>query len=57
MIDELIATEPLDTFPPDLLKKIAKAIKLQKDGTVGLILTNDQIIRKESNDGSHNPTT
>ena len=57
LIDELIATEPLDTFSPDLLKKIAKAIMLQKDGTVALILTNDQIIRKESDDGSHNPTT
>ena len=57
LIDELIATEPLDTFSPDLLKKIAKAIMLQKDGTVGLILINDQIIRKESDDGSHNPTT
>ena len=40
-------TEPLSSFPADLVNRAVKAIRFHEDGTIGILLTNDQEIGKE----------
>lgn len=57
LVVELTADEPLTAFNAELISKIANAVILHPNSTVGLILTNNQIIGKESDDGANYPST
>lgn len=43
-------TEYLESFDAELTNKIVKQIRLSEDGSVRIILINDQEIRKEQTD-------
>lgn len=43
----LLDVEPLSTFSLTLFKRVVKEISLEKDGTVSIILLNDQTVRKD----------
>lgn len=43
----LADAEPLSTFSLTLFKRVVKEISLEKDGTVSIILLNDQTVRKD----------
>ena len=44
--------EPLSSFSPDLFNRAVKAIRFHEDGTIGILLTNDQEIGKEGQNGN-----
>lgn len=44
---------PLSDFSADLFARTVKAIRFNEDGTIGIILTNDQQIGKEQTDDSN----
>ena len=47
-------SESLESFDAELTNKIVKQIKLSEDGSVKIILINDQEIRKEQTDYASN---
>ena len=53
---DLSSTEKLESFSAVTTEKIVKAIILYNNKTIAFILENDQIIRKESTNGSHSKT-
>lgn len=57
LVMELTAAEPQIAFNAEFVGKIANAVILHPNSTVGLILTNNQIIGKESDDGANYPST
>ena len=57
LITVLTETEPLTVFNAELIGKTVNAVILYPNSTVSLILTNNQIIRKESDDGANYPST
>lgn len=57
LITVLTESEPLTAFNAELIGKTVNAVILYPNSTVSLILTNNQIIRKESDDGANYPST
>ena len=49
--------EPLSNFSADLFHRTVKAIRFHGDGTVGILLTNDQEIGKERPNGNNDSDT
>ena len=46
------SAEPLSSFSSDLFNRAVKAIRFHEDGTIGILLTNDQEIGKEGQNGN-----
>ena len=57
LITELTEAEPLTAFNAELIGRTVKAVILNTDRSVSLILTNNQIIGKESYNGANYPST
>ena len=57
LITELTEAEPLTAFNAELIGRTVNAVILNTDRSVSLILTNNQIIGKESYNGANNPST
>ena len=49
--------EPLSSFSPDLFNRAVKAIRFHEDGTIGILLKNDQEIGKEGQNGNGDSDT
>ena len=49
--------EPLSNFSADLFHRTVKAIRFHKDGTIGILLINDQEIGKEKPNGNNDSDT
>ncbi len=54
---ELTEAEPLTAFNAELIGRTVNAVILNTDRSVSLILTNNQIIGKESYNGASYPST
>lgn len=57
LITKLTEAEPLTAFNAELIGRTVNAVILNTDRSVSLILTNNQIIGKESYNGANNPST
>lgn len=57
LITVLTEAEPLTAFNAELIGRTVNAVILNIDRSVSLILTNNQIVRKESDDGANYPIT
>ena len=57
LITELTEAEPLTAFSAELIGRTVNAVILHIDKSVSLILTNNQIIGKESYNGANYPST
>ena len=57
LITELTEAEPLTAFTAELIGRTVNAVILNTDRSVSLILTNNQIIGKESYNGTNQRTT
>ena len=57
LITELTEAEPLTAFNAELIGRTVNAVILNTDRSVSLILTNNQIIGKESYNGANYPST
>ena len=57
LITELTEAEPLTAFNAELIGRTVNSVILNTDRSVSLILTNNQIIGKESYDGTNHTST
>ena len=57
LVAELTEAETISTFNAEMISKIANAVILNIDLSVSIVLTNNQIVGKEINDGGKNEST